>query len=246
MPSDDPTLIVLFWSALAAGAAGLGVLPLLWRPRPPALWIGWANALAAGLMLGAAYSLLAAGLDGDVIALAVGALAGIGFVTWSHTASGTEDLDLNRLDVMAPEYGYQVFLVNFLHSASEGVAIGAAMHLNVPFGIFLAVSMAVHNVPEATIFSAIVSARGVRLPSAAALSIATNVSQVLLALVTFALLAAAPDLLPWSLGFAVGGLVCLVMAELLPESYEQAGATTIALVTILAMGVVVLVGVFNA
>lgn len=246
MPSGDPTLTVLFWSALAAGAAAFGVLPLLWRPRLPVRWIGWANALAAGLMLGAAYTLLAAGLGGDVVALAAGALGGIVFVAWSHLASGTADLDLNRLDAIAPEYGYQVFLVNSLHSASEGIAIGVAMHLSVPFGIFLAVAMAVHNVPEATIFSAIVSTRGVRLPSAAALGVATNVSQVLLAVVTFSVLAAAPGLLPWILGFAVGALIHLVMAELLPESYHQAGATTIALVTILAMGVVVLVGGFNA
>lgn len=245
MPADGSTLTVLFWTALAAGAASLGVLPLLWRPRPPAPWIGWANALAAGLMLGAAYTLLATGLDGEVIALAVGALLGIGFVAWSHAASGTEDLDLNRLEAVAPEYGYQVFLVTFLHSASEGVAIGVAMHLSVPFGIFLALAMAVHNVPEATIFSAIVSTRGVRLPSAAGLSVATNVSQILLAVVTFSVLQAAPAALPWSLGFAVGALIYLVMAELLPESYHQAGATTIALVTIVAMGVVVLVGGFN-
>jgi zinc transporter ZupT len=48
--------------------------------------------------------------------------------------------------------------------------------------------------------------------------------------------------LPWALGFAVGGLIYLVMAELLPECYRQAGRRTIALVTIVAMGIVVLLG----
>jgi zinc transporter ZupT len=42
------------------------------------------------------------------------------------------------------------------------------------------------------------------------------------------------------LGFAAGALVYLVMAELLPECYRQAGPTSIALVTIVAMGIVVL------
>jgi zinc transporter ZupT len=245
MPVADPTLTVLFWSALAAGAASIGVLPLLWRPHPPPLWIGWANALAAGLMLGAAYTLLAAGLDGDAVSLSVGALLGAVFVAATHIAAGTEDLDLNRLDARAPEYGYQVFLVNSLHSASEGVAIGVAMHLSLPFGIFLAAAMAVHNIPEATVFSAIVTARGVRLPSAAGLSVATNVSQMLMAVATFAVLGAAPAMLPWTAGFAVGALIYLVMVELLPESYHQAGATTIGLVTVLAMGVVVLLGGFG-
>jgi len=51
---------------------------------------------------------------------------------------------------------------------------------------------------------------------------------------------AAPGTLPWALGFAMGALVQLVMSELLPESYRQAGPRSIALVTVVAMGIVVL------
>ncbi len=106
----------------------------------------------------------------------------------------------------------------------------------------MALSMAVHNIPEATVLSAILASRGVRLRSAAGLAVVTNVSQVLLAIVTFAIASAAPAVLPWALGFAVGALVYLVMAELLPQCYRQAGHTSIALVTAVAMGIVVLAG----
>jgi len=41
-------------------------------------------------------------------------------------------------------------------------------------------------------------------------------------------------------GFAVGTLMYRSLVELLPESYHQAGETSIAMVTLLAMGVVVL------
>ena len=73
----------------------------------------------------------------------------------------------------------------------------------------------------------------------ASLSVAAKVSQILLAIVTFAIVSAAPSLLPWALGFAAGALIYLVMAELLPHCYRQAGRTSIALVTIVAMGLVV-------
>jgi zinc transporter ZupT len=63
-----------------------------------------------------------------------------------------------------------------------------------------------------------------------------------MAIVVFALIGAAPGLLPWALGFAAGSLVYLVMAELLPQCYRQAGHTSIALVTIVAMGIVILLG----
>jgi zinc transporter, ZIP family len=239
----DPILTVLLYSSLAAGVTAFGALPFLFQQRLPTAWIGWANALAAGMMLGAAYALLVTSLhDGAVLREGSGAVIGILFVYLTHAASQTEDLDLNRLEQTGPEYGYQVMLVNTLHSGAEGVAIGAAMLVSLPFGIFMALAIAIHNIPEATVLSAILTARGVRVRDAGGLAVATNVSQVLLAIVTFAIVSAAPTALPWVLGFAVGALIYLVMAELLPESYRQAGSTTIALVTIAAMGMVVLLG----
>jgi zinc transporter ZupT len=236
----DPTLTVLLYSSLAAGAAALGAGPFLFRQELPVARIGWANALAAGLMLGAAYALIAVGLDQDVGRGAAGAALGLVFVYWTHAVSGTHDLDLIRLRETSAVYGYKVLLIHTLHSAAEGIAIGVAMVVSVPFGILVALAIAVHNVPEATILCAILTSRGVRVVDAAGLAVVTNVSQILLAVVAFAVVTAAPAALPWTLGFAVGALVYLVMAELLPESYRQAGSTTIALVTIVTMGIVVL------
>jgi len=58
--------------------------------------------------------------------------------------------------------------------------------------------------------------------------------------VTFVVATQLPVVLPWALGFAVGALTYLVLVELLPESYRQAGHTSIALVALVAMGIVVL------
>jgi len=240
----NPTLTVLFYSASAAAAAALGAIPFARRDRIPTAWIGWANAVAAGLMLGTAYGIAEAALAGTVLAGATGAFLGIGFIYWTHLIAHTEDLDLNRLERTSPEYGYQVVLVQFLHSASEGVAIGVAMSLNIGLGVFTAVAFAVHNIPEGAVLCAVLRARGIRLKDAAGLAIVTKTSQILLSLVTFALIAAMPSLLPWALGFAVGALVYLVMMEPLPESYRQAGHTSIALVTSVAMGIVVLLNGF--
>ena len=242
----NSTLSVLLYASLAAGAASLGALPLALRRRLPLAWIGWANAAAAGLMLGVAHALVSVGMERDAVRVAVGAVLGIGFIALTHRATGTGDLDLNRLDETRPEYGYQVLLVSALHAAAEGVAIGTAMALSLPFGVFTAGAIAVHNVPEATVLSAILTSRGVRRRDAAALAVAADVNQVLLAVATYAVIAAAAPLLPWAVGFAVGALVYLVMAELLPEAYRQAGRTSIALATILAMAIVVLLDTLRA
>ena len=110
----NPTLVVLLFSAVSAGAAVLGGGPFLFRRALPIRQIGWANAGAAGMMLGAAYILLIAGLPRGGGGIAAGALLGIAFVTLTHMMSGTEDLDLNRLDDTSPAYGYQVLFVNSL------------------------------------------------------------------------------------------------------------------------------------
>jgi len=236
----DGTLTVLLYSSVAALTASLGVLPLIGGRQPSQRLIGWANALAAGLMLGVAYALMVSGLERNALAGGAGAVVGIIVVYLTHAVTGVAQLELNRLDEPRPEYGYQVILVNALHAAHEGIAIGAAMAVDLSFGILMALALAVHNIPEATILSSLVTSRGFRLRNAALLCVALNVNQVLLAVVTFSLVAAAPVLFPWALGFAVGALIYLVMVELLPESYREAGHTSIALVTVVAMGIVVL------
>jgi ZIP family zinc transporter len=165
---------------------------------------------------------------------------GVLFIFWTHRASATEDLDLNRLEETDPVYGYQVLLIAALHSASEGVAIGVAMVASVPFGIFMALAIGLHNIPEGTILCAVLRSRGVRLGEATWLAVASNVSQVLLAVVTYSVVVAAPGLLAGALGLAIGALVYLVFVELLPESYREAGPTSIALVTTVAIGALVL------
>ena len=162
MTDLDPTLTVLLYSSLAAFAALLGVVPQSLSRRMPLAVLGWSNALAAGLMLGVAYALLAQGLDDAVGAVAGGTIAGVLFVRLAHLAAGTGDRDLNRLEDTDPAYGYQVVLVTTLHGAYEGVAIGVAMLLSLPFGISMAAALAVHNIPEAAVLTSILGSRGVR------------------------------------------------------------------------------------
>jgi ZIP family zinc transporter len=238
----DPVVAVLLASSLAAFSAALGVLPHVLGGRLAEPVLGWGNALASGLMLGVAYSLTTFQVDADVLKGGVGALVGLAAVRLTHAFSGVEDLDLNKLHELDPAYGYQVFLVGTFHAAYEGIAIGVAMLVSLRFGIAMALALAVHNIPEAMVFAAILRQRGVRLLHVTVLAVATNLNQVLLAVVTYSVLVALRALDSWVLGFAVGSLLYLVLHELLPESYRQAGHTSIAVVTLVAMGIVVALG----
>lgn len=231
----NTTLLLLVASALASW---LGALPLIGRPKPPLAWMGWANALAAGTMLGAAYLLLEA--CSQPLPAALGALLGILFLVLSGRAGGEAALDLNQLEAVGPVFSYQVFLRGSLHAACEGVALGVALALDLRFGLYLSVALAVHNVAEAAVLAAVLRAQGLVLLRAIAVAGVAKAPQAALAVVIYTLVEAAPATLPWMAGFGVGALIHLVLVEPLPAAYHQAGRVSIALVAAAALAAVVL------
>jgi ZIP family zinc transporter len=236
----SPLATLVLVSGVAALTAALGTLPQALGRTPTRPMIGWANALAAGLMLGVAYTLLTEGLDAGLPAGGAGALLGLAFVRAAHAAAGTGELDADVAARAARENGAKLILVDALHAADEGVAIGIAMTVSVPLGVAMALTLGLHNVPEAMVLSTLLSRRGTSVGAIALVAVGVNLSQILLAVVSFSAVAAWPFLLPWLAGFAVGAMIYRTLVELLPESYHQAGQTSIAMVTLLAAGVVVL------
>ena len=116
------------------------------------------------------------------------------------------------------------------------------MAVDLSLGVFMAIAIAVHNVPEAALLSSATRRQGAGRPRTVGLVVLSNVGQPALAVATWFVVSAAPASLPWVLGFAVGALLNLVMTELLPASYREAGSSSIALVASVALGLVVLLG----
>ena len=201
--------------------------------------------MASGLMLGAGYILMAAALDASTLPVVLGGVLGVVYTYWTHVYSGTKELDTGPGETPSADYAIKFILLNSLHSASEGVAIGVAMVLNLSLGIFMALALAVHNIAEAMVLTDVLRRGRMSYGEMAGMAIVTNVPQILLAIVAFAVIPAVPGSLPWAAGFAVGALVYLVMTELLPASYERAGHISIAFVVSFSTGgVVLLKGLF--
>ncbi len=241
----EAVLVVLLFSALAACLSGLGTVPFCCSSEVPLSWIGWAYALASGLMLGAGYILMAAALGASTLPVVFGGVLGVVYTYWTHAYSGTKELDTGPAESPSADYAIKFILLNSLHSASEGVAIGVAMVLNLSLGIFMALALAVHNIAEAMVLTDVLRRGRMSYGEMAGMAIVTNVPQILLAIVAFAVIPAIPGSLPWAVGFAAGALVYLVMTELLPASYERAGHTSIAFVVSFSTGgVVLLKGLF--
>jgi ZIP family zinc transporter len=176
------------------------------------------------------------------VSAAAGGALGVGFIVFTHVLTGADRVDLSRPRVGDPSFGYRLVLIQMLHGCTEGVAIGVAMAVDLSLGVFVALAIAAHNIPEAAVLAA--ATRGPQLGRGGSVGLAflSNLGQPLLALAAWVVVAARPTALPWALGIAVGALLNLVLTEILPSSYREAGATGIALVASVSLGLVVLLG----
>ena len=240
-----PVVMLLVLSALAATVSSLGALPFLHQVARPRLVSG-AEALAGGLMLGAAQLLVARGLDRGELAPLFGAALGVGYTMVVQTYAGTAELVDEEEGDPGAQFGYKVLLRQSLHSSSEGVAMGVAFLLDLRLGIFLAVALALHNVGEGIVLTQVLRRRGLAAGQAAGFCVVSKLTQPLFALATFALAPVLEHLISWGLGFAGGCLAFLVLTELLPDAYYKGGRQRVAALATLSAGLVVMLEDFLA
>jgi zinc transporter ZupT len=220
---------------LAAGvtalATGLGALPFLLARHPGRSWLGLANALAAGFMVGASIGLLWEGWSRGLGRTAAGAAAGVCVIALTRRVLGRR-----------PEFHFGAFsradsnrmllIVGLMtaHSLPEGVAIGVSFGSDETLGIVIAIAIAIHNIPEGLAISLVLVPRGVSVGQAGAWSIFSSLPQPLMAVPAFLFVEAFEPFLPVGLGFAAGAMLWLVAAELVPEALEVAPARSVILV----------------
>ena len=212
----------VFLTALAtAVATGLGAVPFAFK-RDAVRWLGSANAVASGVMLGASASLLVAGFDRSGGQTALGTCVGAAFVALAYRVVGdSRELHLGALRGSDARKALLVVGVMTAHSAAEGIGIGAAFADTGAFGLLIAVAIAVQNIPEGLAISLVLVPRGTPVWNAAGWSVFSSLPQPLLAVPAFLFVEQFSALLPAALGFAAGAMVWMVGRELLPDAWSQ-------------------------
>jgi zinc transporter, ZIP family len=223
-------VLTVFLVALATAlATGLGALPFVFARRPDRSWLGSANSLAAGLMLGASAGLLYEGFRYGVERTVVGALVGAAFILVSQRLIGShENLHLGSLRGADATKALLIVGVMTLHSFAEGVGVGVAFGVEQSLGILIGLAIAVHNIPEGLAISLVLVPRGTSPRNAAAWSVFSSLPQPLMAVPAFLFVETFSGFLPVGLGFAAGAMIWLVLADLLPEALETSRPRTVA------------------
>ena len=222
---------VFGYALLTALATGLGAVPFAFVRDLSPRAMATANAIAAGLMLGASIGLLEEGERVSAGATFVGALLGVGFVLLTQRLLGGREPEFGALRGADARRVLLVLVVMTVHSFAEGVAVGVSFGGGGALAAAITVAIAVHNIPEGLAISAVLRAQGASLLACAGWSILSSLPQPLMAVPAFLFVQRFSALLPYGLGFAAGAMVFLVLEELLPEAYAHERATRIALVT---------------
>ena len=227
----EPTVGTVFLAALVtASATGLGALPLLLVRSAGRIVLGASNAVAAGVMLAACVSLSVEGVDRSPSRAAFGVALGICFVL--GTQRYLEHDHGHAMGSLRGEDARRALLivgVMTVHSAAEGIGVGAAFADGSTLGLVIAVAIAVHNIPEGLAISLVMVPRGTSVRGAAGWSIVSSLPQPLLAVPAFLFVDTFESILPIGLGFAAGAMVWMVLGELLPEALDTASARIVAL-----------------
>jgi zinc transporter, ZIP family len=228
-------LSVLAAAVLTAAATGLGALPFLLGRHPRRSWLGTANALASGFMLGASAGLLWEGQSHSAARVSLGALAGAIFMlAMSRFLGHRREVHFGAITGADASRMLMVVGVMTVHSFTEGVAVGVSFGEGETLGLFIALAIAVHNIPEGLAISLVLVPRGISVARAAGWSIFSSLPQPLMAVPAFIFVEKFEPLLPIGLGFAAGAMVCMVAIALLPEAIDEGSPRTVVAVTVLS------------
>ena len=245
---------VFYYGWISAISTGLGVVPLCFVTKMNDYYIGLSNAVAAGMMCAASYSLFIEGCYfsdvNDTASLSPAIRTMGGCVLGLLFILGTKNfLDLHEDEVkfgsLSGADTRKLLLIVFvmtLHSFSEGVGIGVSFggEHGKEFGKFISASLAVHNVPEGLAVAIALIPRRVSKATAAIWCVVTSLPQPIMAVPAFMFVHSFLPLLPVGLGFAGGAMVWVAFMELLVEAYEDTKDMVMTgLVSSVALGVMI-------
>ncbi len=228
---------VFIAAMITAVFTGLGAIPFFFVKNINNRWLGIANAIAAGLMLGASIGLIYEGASFDIPRLIIGIVLGLALINLAHRLlEGREDLHIGNIEGADAMKMLLIVGVMTVHSFAEGVGVGVSFGGGDALGNLITAAIAVHNIPEGLAISLVLIPRGVSVWKAAGWSIFSSIPQPLMAVPAFLFVLVFQPFLPFGLGLAGGAMIWMVFDELVPDAREHASRTTV--VAIMAIAVV--------
>ena len=229
-------LVLVFVAGLVTAlATGIGALPFFLfdsiSDRQSVLLWGFSS----GIMITASlFGLVDEGLaEGPPLEIAAGALVGVALVVVAHEF--LVDADIDPQEYEEADFRKLVLILGILtvHSFPEGIAVGVSfadlgleggvgvLGFTVPvLAVFMTVAISIHNIPEGTAISIPLRTMGVSEWRMVWWAVFSSLPQPIGAVVAFAFVRAAREVLAFGFGLAAGAMVYLVLSEFIPEALD--------------------------
>ena len=157
--------------------------------------------------------------EGSVLEVVAGLAVGVAFLTLARRRFSPDSSFMGR---SGPGTGTSalVFLVLFVHSLPEGLAVGTAFASDrAGLSLFVILAISIQNIPEGTSVAIPMQEAGFGPARQFWTAVATSAPQPVGALLAFFAVEVVSGLLSFSFAFAAGAMLALVAAELLPQAY---------------------------
>lgn len=246
---------IFIYALITAIATGVGALPFAFKKHFSPTQQAIAQAIAAALMITASFGMIYEwlhftehGLSSITLWLSRsargvvgGILLGLVFILFADKIiSKRDDLSLGQLSTADTKKVLLIVGIMTLHSFAEGVAIGVSFEPALSFGVFIALAMAIHNIPEWLAISSVMTSKGIPRRKAGLWSIFSSLPQPLMAIPAFLFVEHFSVFLPVGLGFAAGAMLRMCFSELIPDALEGAPASTIATIATIAITLMIM------
>jgi ZIP family zinc transporter len=221
-----PDTAILFLAACGTAlATGLGAVPVFLLGSRAAALAPTLLGFAAGVMGVAAIAglLIPASEEGSAGEVVAGLLVGVTFLALARQRF---DPDVGFMGRTGPgaRTSALVFLVLFVHSLPEGLAVGTAFASDrAGLSLFVILAIAIQNIPEGTSVAIPMAEAGFGRRRQFWAAVATSAPQPVGALLAFFAVEEIGGLLPLSFAFAAGAMLALIAVEMLPSAFAGRG-----------------------
>ncbi len=219
-----PDVVVLLLAASATAlATGIGAVPVFFLGERAELLTPILLGFAVGVMGVAAIAglLIPATEEGSAVEVVAGLAVGVGFLLVAGRYMHPDAGFMGRTGPGARTSAL-VFLVLFVHSLPEGLAIGTAYASDrAGLSLFVILAIGLQNVPEGTSVAIPMAAAGFGRSRQFWAAVATSLPQPVGALLAYLAVEEVSGLLPFSFAFAAGAMLALIAIEMLPSAYAR-------------------------
>lgn len=216
---------ILLYSFISGILTGLGAIITFFFKRIENRWISTSLGFAAGIMIGlSTFSLIPHAIEsGSITAVVAGFIAG-GLFLWlvDIIIPHIHKVDGEEGDALSSyrKMGYFIAIGIALHNLPEGLSIGASTGISMNMGIIIAVSIGIHNIAEGLSIAVPLSICGVKKTKIVFITVFAGLFTVIGTFLGMLIVNVSDVVISVSLAFAAGAMIYICSDELIPESHK--------------------------